>query len=633
MIERLRGLLGCLLLCGALGHAQASEPEPVQLTTAQTLEIEGYGYSAPSTTVQASSLAGEWKEVHLPHATVRQTLPETGERRTRGTPTLATWYRLHLPELPPTADTRYLYIPRVKSDGQVAVYADQRLLYQSHASILWNTWNLPLWLALGQTSTGDSPREVLLRIERPREGVMALSTVWLGEASELSWRFHLRHLLQVDLPYMSSVTFLAAGFLALFWFRQQRKPLLLLFFVASLASFLRTLHYHVGEHHLLVSDEWFSWVTVNSLFWLIAIAHFFMNHLHGAPLPGLNRAVMSITVLTSVLTFPALTGLPDVYALSSLAYIVLMIMGTTVGAVGFFQSRKQASRDGMWLGAWCLLGMLLWLYDWFLQTNRINIEGVYLGPYTNFLVLALLMKILLSRYVGALDEVKQVNASLEHRLLLREAELLASHRAQREISHRQMLAEERQRMTQDMHDGMGLSLRTALLEVERGRLDGTMVAEVLRGCIDDLKLAIDAMEPVQPDLLLLLATLRFRLAPRLENAGLHLRWEIQDVPALDWLDPRNALHILRILQEAFTNIIKHTRATEIRVATGVEDGWIVVSVTDNGPGFEVNAVSNGPGRGLGNQRSRAQAIGAKVHWTSSAVGTQLVLRLPIKQGS
>jgi len=232
-----------------------------------------------------------------------------------------------------------------------------------------------------------------------------------------------------------------------------------------------------------------------------------------------------------------------------------------------------------------------------------------------------------------LDEVSQVNAGLEHRLLLREAELLVSHRAQRDISYRQMLNDERQRMMQDMHDGMGLSLRTALLEVEREHLDGAMVAEVLRGCIDDLKLAIDAMEPVQTDLLLLLATLRFRLGPRLENAGLHLRWEIEDVPTLDWLDPRNALHILQILQEGFTNIIKHTQATEIRVATRVEDNWIVVTMADNGPGFDLTAGLSGPGRGLGNQRRRAEAIGAEVHWTSSDAGTQLRLRLPIKRAS
>jgi signal transduction histidine kinase len=212
--------------------------------------------------------------------------------------------------------------------------------------------------------------------------------------------------------------------------------------------------------------------------------------------------------------------------------------------------------------------------------------------------------------------------------LAREVELQENYRTQREAAHRQTLSDERQRVMQDMHDGMGSSLRTALLAIEKGRIDGPMVAEVLKGCIDDLKLAIDAMEPVQADLLLLLATLRYRLGPRLEGAGIVLRWEIENVPALEWLDPRNALHILRILQEAFTNIIKHTQATEIRVATRVDGDWVVVTIADNGAGFDVAKGLAGQGKGLGNQRRRAESIGAEMHWVSSDAGTCLTLRLP-----
>jgi len=154
---------------------------------------------------------------------------------------------------------------------------------------------------------------------------------------------------------------------------------------------------------------------------------------------------------------------------------------------------------------------------------------------------------------------------------------------------------------------------------------------VLKDCIDDLKLAIDAMEPVQADLLLLLATLRFRLSPRLEGAGIALRWQIANVPTLSWLDPRNALHILRILQEAITNIIKHTHATEICVATGFDADWVCVSLTDNGRGFDLqDGLTNG-GKGLGNQLRRAESIGAQIHWTSSPSGTCLTLRLPINR--
>lgn len=213
----------------------------------------------------------------------------------------------------------------------------------------------------------------------------------------------------------------------------------------------------------------------------------------------------------------------------------------------------------------------------------------------------------------------------------REAELANSRERLREIEHRQMLAQERQRLMQDMHDGLGSSLTSALRVVEHGQIGEEEVATLLKGCIDDLKLAIDSMEPVDADLLLLLATLRFRLGPRLESTGIALKWEVQNVPDLDWLDPKNALHILRILQEAFTNIIKHTQATEIRVATGVDGDLVVVTIADNGLGFDVESALKSGGKGLSNQLRRAEAIGAKISWQSDAHGTCFILRLPIKR--
>jgi signal transduction histidine kinase len=442
----------------------------------------------------------------------------------------------------------------------------------------------------------------------------------------------MRHLLQAQLPYISSVAFFVAGmFSLLVWLRRRDDALYLLFFWVSLASFLRTLHYHVGENRLMMSDEWFSWLTINSLFWLIAAVHFFLNHLHRRPVTALNRAVVMVSVGLGVITLPPFAALPSMYLLSPLIYVFLMVMGTTVGVVGLARSLQVSTRDGVLLSGWCLMGMVFWFYDWLLQSNYTDIEGIYLGPYTNLVAFLLFLHIMFRRYVGAIDEVRQVNAHLAQRLQAREVELSESYSNQRDAAHRQTLVEERQRMMQDMHDGMGSSLRTALLAIEHGQMDAHRVADVLKGCIDDLKLAIDAMEPVQADLLLLLATLRFRLEPRLKSAGIALRWEITNVPLLDWLDPRNALHILRIFQEAFTNIIKHTQATEIRVATRVDTNSVVVTVTDNGAGFDVAQALASAGKGLGNQLRRAESIGADIHWDSSKSGTCVSLRLPINR--
>lgn len=622
--------LSCCLLILLSPPVQAMAP--LHIERAQLQELPGEGYQPPPYEVRPSDLTGTWRSVVLPHALPGILLPDARQNNASSPPTVISWYRLQLPELAPSPSPRYIYIPRWKTDGQLAVYGDKRLLYQSHANIFWNGWNIPLLIALDETADAVTPSVILIRIERPKNSGGGLSTVWLGEDEALSWRYHLRYLLQVQLPYISSAAFLGAGLFGLLvWFKQRREALYLLFFGVSLASFLRTLHYHVGKNRLMVSDEWFSWLTVNSLFWLIAVVHFFLNYLHQRPKPWLSLSIIGMTVGLSIVTLPLFTALPGVYELSSIAYVLLMLMGTTVSIVGLQQSRRAGSRDGLLLSGWCLMGMVLWLYDWLLQSNRMDIEGIYLGPYTNLVAFLLFLSIMFRRYLGAIDEVNQLNASLAQRLHAREVELQQSYVTQREIAHRQTLADERQRMMQDMHDGVGSSLRTALLAIEAGRIDSSAVADVLKGCIDDLKLAIDAMEPVQADLLLLLATLRYRLGPRLESAGITLRWDIENVPELDWLDPRNALHILRILQEAFTNIIKHTRATEIRVATRAQGHEVVVTVIDNGAGFDVARGLASPGKGLANQLRRTESIGAKLLWESSPAGTCLTLRLPIRR--
>ena len=209
-------------------------------------------------------------------------------------------------------------------------------------------------------------------------------------------------------------------------------------------------------------------------------------------------------------------------------------------------------------------------------------EWFYLTPYGATVLVSVLLFIMLRRYVGAINEVESVNAGLAERLAARETELAGSYQRLRAAEHQQTLNNERKRLTQDMHDGLGSSLVTALRVVEAGGMGEAELGEVLKNCIDDLKLTIDSLEPVEADLLLLLATLRFRLGPRLKAAGISLQWDVTDVPKLDWLDPRNALHILRILQEAFANILKHTRATEIRVTTAAAGDGVQVSIEEIG---------------------------------------------------
>ncbi|MCE4553853.1 sensor histidine kinase [Roseateles cellulosilyticus] len=197
------------------------------------------------------------------------------------------------------------------------------------------------------------------------------------------------------------------------------------------------------------------------------------------------------------------------------------------------------------------------------------------------------------------------------------------HEAERERA----LLMERQRLMRDIHDGVGSHLIMLLRLAESGA-DGPTLAELLRGAIDDLRLTIDSLEPLEHDLATLLATLRTRLGHRLEVAGLKLDWAMADMPPLPWLEPAQALQLLRLIQEAMTNVIKHARARTLSLSAAHVGDALEVGIRDDGCGFDTAAPR--VGHGLPSMRQRARALGATLQWDSTpGAGTCVTLRLPL----
>ncbi len=623
--------LGAAGLLFAAMAAWGEDGQAAHLIRAEVLAVDCDTSGAPPSEVDSRHLQGEWTTVELPDAPLPRSLSKVNASLNNGCMARTLWYRLRLPDLPLQHGPLVLYAARIKVDGPVAVYGDGHRLHQAQIQgALWNSSRVPLWVVLDDALEADHtpPRELLIRMAHSPRSPVALTSLWIGEATALRWRYELRLWFQTELPAMCGAAFLAVGLFSLFvWNRRRHETRYLMFFILSVTSYLRGLHFYVG---VPIGQDMFGWLTVNSLFWLIVTVHFFQLELHGRKQPRVTNVLVGIAAAMAVLTLPELSMLPNTTGVRPLIYLFAMLMGISVSVAGAIGSWHR-SRTGMLLAVGVGICTLLGADDWLLQNNFIHQEGWYLGAYTNLVTFSIFSYIMYRRYVDAIDEVERSNASLEQRLMQREADLDESYQRLRLVEQRETLSQERQRLMQDMHDGLGSSLRTALWAVEKGQADETVIAEVLKACIDDLKLTIDSMEPVDADLLLLLAALRYRLGSRLENSGIALRWEVQDVPALDWLDPRNALHILRILQEAFTNIIKHTRATEIRVTTDVDGDGVVIAITDNGQGFDLASAMHSGGKGLSNQERRTRAIGGRIRWESSAAGTRLVLWLPQKR--
>lgn len=624
-------VLTVALMVGLAGCTEPADPATaLHLRGAQRWSVPGQGYTRPPMDLALVDMpASGWVHVPLPDLGARELLPQA----LGGVRTLTDWYKLDLSALPASTTPRYLYIPRWKTIGQIAIYGEGKLLYASEGSKAHNGYNHPLLIALNPGAGQAAPGTLMLRIDRMRSGGSALSTVWVGEPGTLVWRYQVRQLLQTQLPFIGGAAFLAVGMFSLgVWLRLRRDSLYLLFFATSAMSFVRMLHYHIGGSHLPMNDEWFEWITVASLMWLLVLCHLFMERLHQRPLRGLTPALLGITLLCNAATLPGVTeAAPQLTLYTPLLYQLLLPLAVLIFFNALRNGFRMNSREGWLMPAWLFVTTLGCVYDLALQDNRVSPEGLYTNPYAIIGLFAMFLYIMFRRYVGAVDTVERANEHLALALKNREAELAASYSRLREVEHRQTLSDERLRLTQDMHDGLGSSLVTALRVVESGHLTDLDLSEVLKGCIDDLKLTIDSMEPVEADLLLLLATLRFRLGPRFKAAGISLKWEVQNLPKLDWLSPRNALHVLRIFQEAFTNILKHTQATEIRVRTRVRGPGVEVSIDDNGQGFDVEkAKSDRSGRGLDNQRRRAESIQGEVFWQSDISGTRFSLWLPLE---
>jgi len=89
------------------------------------------------------------------------------------------------------------------------------------------------------------------------------------------------------------------------------------------------------------------------------------------------------------------------------------------------------------------------------------------------------------------------------------------------------------------------------------------------------------------------------------------------------------IQLLRIIQEAMSNILKHANANKVKLFIYEEDNMIVLQIKDNGKGFDTEQISKKHGMGLHSLQSRVAEMGGSVEITSSKNGTELIVTVPI----
>jgi len=202
--------------------------------------------------------------------------------------------------------------------------------------------------------------------------------------------------------------------------------------------------------------------------------------------------------------------------------------------------------------------------------------------------------------------------------------------------------EERKRIARELHDETSQVLSALLMNISMLEshappdADGRARVEAVKNLAEEAARNLDAMlfdlRPALLDELGLIPALRWYLAQIADAWGVAIAFEGGKTGRLpDHVE----VTAFRIVQEAVGNVVRHAKAASatVRVAPD-EEGWLVVSVTDDGIGFDTRSVAGrartGESVGLMGMRERAEIIGGTLSIESSpGMGATIVARLPV----
>jgi signal transduction histidine kinase len=207
--------------------------------------------------------------------------------------------------------------------------------------------------------------------------------------------------------------------------------------------------------------------------------------------------------------------------------------------------------------------------------------------------------------------------------------------------------EEGTRIAREVHDELGQAMTSLKLDLSwvarrlsvsetadsRGqlleRIQGTM--QQLDVTIQTVRAIATALRPSVLDELGLAAALDWQTRDFEKRTGIRCEWSVPAVPIP--IGPDQATAIFRIYQEILTNVVRHAKASNIRIHLGISTGWLTLEVCDNGRGIQESALAGKNSLGLLGMRERAAQWGGDISFLGAeGMGTTVRVRLPLLGG-
>jgi signal transduction histidine kinase len=208
---------------------------------------------------------------------------------------------------------------------------------------------------------------------------------------------------------------------------------------------------------------------------------------------------------------------------------------------------------------------------------------------------------------------------------------------------REAIIEERRRIAREIHDGVAQSL--SYLNLKTRKVSHLLsnqktveavnelneIQEVVRDTYEDIRESIDQLSTEIRSLTLITALGNY-VREFSQNNGIPVDFDIPKSFAK--LSPVAELQLLRIAQEALTNVRRHAMANQVMVKLASSNSLVEMTIKDNGQGFTLSDLEKSPPgyHGLTIIKERAEALGGTLLInTGPGQGTELKVSLPVEK--
>jgi len=527
------------------------------------------------------------------------------------------WYRFSLTLDHSPDDLWAIYLPhlsvnaRVFINGQLVGSGGRFTEPVSHNSYR------PLFFVFPGLLLHAGENQIALNLLGYAQEESGLGTFQIGPATALKPTYNSLYFRAVIVPTISFTLLLLLSFiLFIIWLRRRHETLYLMFALCGGFCTLYTAVFFIQEVPWLTHHQWL-WMELTAIMCYIYCLMLLIHRFVKVQRPSLEKFFLIYTIVGPFL----ILLIPPPYlfrgfGLLGLGYsaISLYILFT------IYRYRHQCLPSETWLLFFSILFSALTGYHdlaYMLHAQReIPVFIFYWGSTILGIAIAFL---LLLRFDRSLILFETLNRDLNSMVAEKSRTLAQSYQERQTLEMRQAVFGERERIMRDLHDGLGGYLVSALVQAERHPPLLVPLQQTLRSALEDLRLMIDSLDGDPTDLATQMGSLRERLESLMESSGAVLHWQVEDSPRLPFPSTSNTLQLMRMVQEIFTNIAKHSHACHVFFSVGAHH----LEVRDDGEGFDT--VTTRPGRGLPHLYRRAQQLGITLHISSSSLGTTLHL--------